>query len=218
MTSCNCKQELPLTVLLFQRVGVKSDRVLFWGRAVLWFHCTQIHPELLQQSYCRFTLHLSYPEPGLHTRCKSSLMLLSIPVQGVFLFLDVNECSYAEFNACPEKNTCVNLEGYYRCNPQREQADVIPHQLSRRMEGKKCRSHLGKYWESFCRPLWSVADITCKTKISAACSAPSPAVGRRHHVSQLLAISDQNAVYLYHISLLFLLSYPQLSSVICQNL
>ncbi|XP_037233871.1 uromodulin-like 1 [Falco rusticolus] len=48
---------------------------------------------------------------------------------------DVNECSYAEFNACPEKNTCVNLEGYYRCNPQREQADVIPHQLSRRMEG-----------------------------------------------------------------------------------
>ncbi|NXK12553.1 UROL1 protein, partial [Herpetotheres cachinnans] len=47
---------------------------------------------------------------------------------------DVNECSYAEFNACPEKNTCVNLEGYYSCNPQREQADVIPHQLSQRQE------------------------------------------------------------------------------------
>ncbi|XP_054676829.1 uromodulin-like 1 isoform X2 [Grus americana] len=48
---------------------------------------------------------------------------------------DVNECSYAEFNACPEKNTCVNLEGYYSCDPQREHADVISHQLSRRKEG-----------------------------------------------------------------------------------
>ncbi|XP_074785423.1 uromodulin-like 1 isoform X2 [Athene noctua] len=47
---------------------------------------------------------------------------------------DVNECSYAEFNACPEKNTCVNLEGYYSCNPQHEHAD-IPHQLSQRKEG-----------------------------------------------------------------------------------
>uniref|UniRef100_A0A8C0IBR1 Uromodulin like 1 n=1 Tax=Bubo bubo TaxID=30461 RepID=A0A8C0IBR1_BUBBB len=34
---------------------------------------------------------------------------------------DVNECSYAEFNACPEKNTCVNLEGYYSCDPQNHQ-------------------------------------------------------------------------------------------------
>ncbi|NXS65454.1 UROL1 protein, partial [Pandion haliaetus] len=47
---------------------------------------------------------------------------------------DVNECSYAEFNACPEKNTCVNLEGYYSCDPQHEHADVTPHQLSRRKE------------------------------------------------------------------------------------
>uniref|UniRef100_A0A8B9Q838 Uromodulin like 1 n=1 Tax=Apteryx owenii TaxID=8824 RepID=A0A8B9Q838_APTOW len=30
---------------------------------------------------------------------------------------DVNECSYAEFNACPKRDTCVNLEGYYSCNP-----------------------------------------------------------------------------------------------------
>ncbi|KAM9245794.1 uromodulin-like 1 [Leptosomus discolor] len=48
---------------------------------------------------------------------------------------DVNECSYAEFNACPEKNTCVNLEGYYNCDPQHEHADVSPHQLSTRKEG-----------------------------------------------------------------------------------
>ncbi|XP_030333756.1 uromodulin-like 1 [Strigops habroptila] len=48
---------------------------------------------------------------------------------------DVNECSYAEFNACPEKNTCVNLEGYYSCEPQHGHADVIPHQPSGRREG-----------------------------------------------------------------------------------
>ncbi|XP_057260971.1 uromodulin-like 1 [Pezoporus wallicus] len=48
---------------------------------------------------------------------------------------DVNECSYVGFNACPEKNTCVNLEGYYSCDPQHGHADVIPHQLSRRKEG-----------------------------------------------------------------------------------
>ncbi|XP_061215338.1 uromodulin-like 1 [Neopsephotus bourkii] len=48
---------------------------------------------------------------------------------------DVNECSYVGFNACPEKSTCVNLEGYYSCDPQHEHADVIPHQLSRRKEG-----------------------------------------------------------------------------------
>lgn len=28
MASCSSKQELPLTVLLFQRIGVKSDRVI----------------------------------------------------------------------------------------------------------------------------------------------------------------------------------------------
>ncbi|KAM6293437.1 uromodulin-like 1 [Porphyrio hochstetteri] len=48
---------------------------------------------------------------------------------------DVNECSYAEFNACPENDTCVNLEGYYTCDPHHEHADVISHQLSRRKEG-----------------------------------------------------------------------------------
>ncbi|NXT57148.1 UROL1 protein, partial [Pluvianellus socialis] len=50
---------------------------------------------------------------------------------------DVNECSHVEFNACPEKNTCINLEGYYSCDPQREHADINPHQLSPRKEGNK---------------------------------------------------------------------------------
>ncbi|NWQ67391.1 UROL1 protein, partial [Neopipo cinnamomea] len=44
---------------------------------------------------------------------------------------DVNECSYAELNNCPDKSTCVNLEGYYSCDPH---AHVIPHQLSQRKE------------------------------------------------------------------------------------
>ncbi|XP_014793507.1 PREDICTED: uromodulin-like 1 [Calidris pugnax] len=48
---------------------------------------------------------------------------------------DVNECSHLVFNTCPEKNTCVNLEGYYSCDPQHERADVNPHQLSPRKEG-----------------------------------------------------------------------------------
>ncbi|KAL2310364.1 hypothetical protein Nmel_002014 [Mimus melanotis] len=48
---------------------------------------------------------------------------------------DVNECSYAEFNACPEKSSCVNLEGYYSCHPQHEHATAIPHGLSSRKEG-----------------------------------------------------------------------------------
>ncbi|KAF1611049.1 UNVERIFIED_CONTAM: Uromodulin-like 1, partial [Eudyptes robustus] len=55
---------------------------------------------------------------------------------------DVNECSYVEFNACPEKNTCVNLEGYYSCNPQHEHADVSPHQLTPRKEDSSAvRNH-----------------------------------------------------------------------------
>ncbi|XP_025977377.2 uromodulin-like 1 [Dromaius novaehollandiae] len=48
---------------------------------------------------------------------------------------DVNECSYAEFNACPKKDTCVNLEGYYSCNPEHEHGDVSPHQMNTRKEG-----------------------------------------------------------------------------------
>ncbi|RMC06184.1 hypothetical protein DUI87_15614 [Hirundo rustica rustica] len=47
---------------------------------------------------------------------------------------DVDECSYAEFNACPEKSSCVNLEGYYSCHPQHEHATAIPHWLSPREE------------------------------------------------------------------------------------
>ncbi|XP_068540911.1 uromodulin-like 1 isoform X2 [Anas acuta] len=48
---------------------------------------------------------------------------------------DVNECSYAEFNACPKQNTCVNLEGYYSCSPENEHADVSPQQLSTGKDG-----------------------------------------------------------------------------------
>ncbi|XP_041343711.1 uromodulin-like 1 [Pyrgilauda ruficollis] len=47
---------------------------------------------------------------------------------------DVNECSYAEFNACPEKSSCVNLEGSYSCHPQHDHGTVIPHWLSPRKE------------------------------------------------------------------------------------
>ncbi|NWV05362.1 UROL1 protein, partial [Ptilonorhynchus violaceus] len=47
---------------------------------------------------------------------------------------DVNECSYAELNACPERSSCVNLEGCYSCDPQHERATVVPHQLSPRKE------------------------------------------------------------------------------------
>ncbi|KAM8819855.1 uromodulin-like 1 [Eudromia elegans] len=48
---------------------------------------------------------------------------------------DVNECAYAVFNACPKRDTCVNLEGYYSCNPEHEHAEVSPQQRSTRNEG-----------------------------------------------------------------------------------
>ncbi|XP_065596922.1 uromodulin-like 1 [Cyrtonyx montezumae] len=48
---------------------------------------------------------------------------------------DIDECSYAEFNACPEQNSCVNLEGYYSCSPENQEAYVSPHQLSTRKDG-----------------------------------------------------------------------------------
>ncbi|OXB79540.1 UNVERIFIED_CONTAM: hypothetical protein H355_000356 [Colinus virginianus] len=48
---------------------------------------------------------------------------------------DIDECSYAEFNACPEQNSCVNLEGYYSCSPERQEAYVSPHQLSTKKDG-----------------------------------------------------------------------------------
>ncbi|XP_042722740.1 uromodulin-like 1 [Lagopus leucura] len=48
---------------------------------------------------------------------------------------DVDECSYAEFNACPEQNSCVNTEGYYSCSPEHQEAYVSPLQLSTRKDG-----------------------------------------------------------------------------------
>lgn len=89
-------------------------------------------------------------------------MLLSVSVQVLFFFLDVNECSYAEFNACPKQNTCVNLEGYYSCNPENEHADVNPQQLSSGKDGKKCRCHFGKHRESLCWALLPTAGATIR--------------------------------------------------------
>ncbi|XP_051470318.1 uromodulin-like 1 [Apus apus] len=60
---------------------------------------------------------------------KRTYEVINIEVQ------DVNECSYAEFNACPENSTCINLEGYYSCNSQHEHADVNPQRLSSSEEG-----------------------------------------------------------------------------------
>lgn len=160
-----------------------------------------------QNCFSRVTadLHWIYHIQSLvYTHCRSILTLLSISMRGVFFFLDVNECSYVEFNTCPEKNTCVNLEGYYSCNPQHEHADVNPHQLTPRKEGKKRRSHLGKYWEHFCRTLWSIAGATWKAKISGAHSASSPPVGSRCHISQL----EMQCIY-FTVSGGF--SYPTLS-------
>lgn len=184
---------------------------MLWGRAVFWFCCIPIY---IQNCFSRVTagLHwICHIQSLVYTHCRSLVMLLSISVQGVFPFLDVNECSYAELNTCPEKSTCVNLEGFYSCAPQNEHTDVIPHQLSQRKEGKKCSSHLGEYWECFCRSLWSITGFTCKAKISGARSAYSPSVGRRCQISQLLAISDWNAVYIFHSTWLFLLPHPHLS-------
>ncbi|NWJ06664.1 UROL1 protein, partial [Crypturellus undulatus] len=50
---------------------------------------------------------------------------------------DVNECSNAVFNACPKRDACINLEGYYSCNSEHEHADVSPQQSNTRKEGKK---------------------------------------------------------------------------------
>ncbi|KFU91747.1 Uromodulin-like 1, partial [Chaetura pelagica] len=67
---------------------------------------------------------------------KRTYEVINIEVQ------DVNECSYAEFNACPENSTCINLEGYYSCNPQHEHADVNPQRLSTSKEDpSEVRNH-----------------------------------------------------------------------------
>ncbi|KAM3678692.1 uromodulin-like 1 [Ammospiza maritima maritima] len=80
-------------------------------------------------------LGLQHPAPlaevssSLKAMAKRVYELIDTQVQ------DVNECSYAEFNACPEKSSCVNLEGYYSCHPQHGHATVTPHWLSPRKEG-----------------------------------------------------------------------------------
>ncbi|RLW07792.1 hypothetical protein DV515_00003521 [Chloebia gouldiae] len=85
-------------------------------------------------------LGMQHPAPlaevssSLKAMVKRVYEVIDTQVQGVLFFLDVNECSYAEFNACPEKSSCVNLEGYYSCHPQLGHATVIPHWLSPRKE------------------------------------------------------------------------------------
>ncbi|XP_019412658.1 PREDICTED: uromodulin-like 1 [Crocodylus porosus] len=43
---------------------------------------------------------------------------------------DVNECSYAELNACPRKELCRNMEGFYSCTCEHEHVDTNSSHLS----------------------------------------------------------------------------------------
>ncbi|KYO22875.1 uromodulin-like 1 isoform B [Alligator mississippiensis] len=43
---------------------------------------------------------------------------------------DVNECSYAELNACPQKELCINMEGFYSCTCEPEHMDTNSSHLS----------------------------------------------------------------------------------------
>ncbi|XP_016161367.1 PREDICTED: uromodulin-like 1 [Ficedula albicollis] len=81
-------------------------------------------------------LLLGLHHPAALAEVSSSLEAVVKRVYGVIdtQVQDVNECSYAELNACPEKSSCVNLEGSYSCQPQHEHATVIPW-LSPRKEG-----------------------------------------------------------------------------------
>lgn len=168
---------------MFQRIGVKTVS----GERQHSDFIVLIH---IQNGFSRVIgiLHcVCHVQGWAYTCCRSILMLLSISVQVMFLFSDVNECSYAEFNACPKKNTCVNLEGYYICAPQHAHADIMQHQLSQRKEGKKhsispwkilrmplqdsviyCRSHLhGKgFWSVQCSSFCSWEKILDKPAVS----------------------------------------------------
>lgn len=143
-----------------------------------------------------------------------------MPVQGVFFFLDVNECSYAEFNACPEKSACVNVEGYYSCDLQHEHADVNPHQLSTRKEGKNVDLTLGNTENAsaeLCGLLQKLPTYL-QGKDFWSMQSPFSSHGRRCHINQLIAVSDWNEVYLFHSTWLLLQAVPQLSPLTCQTL
>ncbi|NWR31747.1 UROL1 protein, partial [Tachuris rubrigastra] len=99
-------------------------------------HHIQSNPAGIHAGTVASQVLLGLHQPSLLAEVSSSLAdvvkrvyeVIDIRVQ------DVNECSYAELNDCPDRSTCVNLEGYYSCDPH---AHVSPHQLSRRREGKK---------------------------------------------------------------------------------
>ncbi|NXU85616.1 UROL1 protein, partial [Xiphorhynchus elegans] len=104
-------------------------------------HHIQSHPVGIYSGTVMSHVLLGLHQPATLAEVSSSLKDVLKHVDEVIdtQVQDVNECSYAELNACPEKSTCANLEGYYSCDPQHEHAHpspprVIPHQLSRKKE------------------------------------------------------------------------------------
>ncbi|XP_027544846.1 uromodulin-like 1 [Neopelma chrysocephalum] len=102
-----------------------------WNASV---HHIQSNPAGIYAGTVASQILLGLHQPALLAEVSSSLGDVVKRVYEVIdtQVQDVNECSYAELNACLQKSTCVNLEGYYSCDPH---AHVIPHQLSRRKEG-----------------------------------------------------------------------------------
>nr|XP_054484504.1 uromodulin-like 1 [Agelaius phoeniceus] len=99
-------------------------------------HHIQSNPGDIYTGTVASQLLLGMQHPAPLTEVSSSLKAMVKRVYEVIdtQVQDVNECSYAEFNACPEKSSCVNLEGYYSCHPQHGHATVIPPWLSPRKE------------------------------------------------------------------------------------
>ncbi|NWT04146.1 UROL1 protein, partial [Mionectes macconnelli] len=99
-------------------------------------HHIQSNPAGIYAGTVASQLLLGLHQPALLAEVSSSLGDVVKRVYEVIdtQVQDVNECSYAELNDCPDRSTCVNLEGSYSCDPR---AHVTPHQLSRRKEGKE---------------------------------------------------------------------------------
>ncbi|XP_027743186.1 LOW QUALITY PROTEIN: uromodulin-like 1 [Empidonax traillii] len=97
-------------------------------------HLIQNNPAGVYAGTVASQLLLGLHQPALLAEVSSSL---DDVVKRVFEVIDtqvqdVDECFYAELNGCPDKSTCVNLEGDDSCDPH---AHAIPQQLSRRKEG-----------------------------------------------------------------------------------
>ncbi|NXP22978.1 UROL1 protein, partial [Scytalopus superciliaris] len=99
-------------------------------------HHIQSHPAEIYSGTVASQVLLGLHQPAPLAELSSSLKDVEKRVYEVIhtQVKDVNECSYAGLNACPEKSSCANLEGYYSCDPQHEHAQLIPHQLSQRKE------------------------------------------------------------------------------------